>query len=323
MDQPLISVIVPIYNTEKYLERCVQSILKQTYTNLEIILVDDGSRDRCGIMCDEYEGQDKRIKVIHQKNAGQSAARNAAMKIASGEYLTFVDSDDYCDLELLEYLYGLLKKHEAQISLCGVRHIGFPYIKDRTIEKTKAPYICNGREAVKNILLGKNGFSAGACRTLFHKDIIVGQVFEEGYIYEDLEFGVKAAWQAHRVCVGKERKYNYCYHTGNSSSAKTTKKKCDLEFVCKKIEGFLKAEAPELLPELAQRYVSNSLYLLKMIPFQEKDDFKTIRMEILKVPCSYSLLSKTDQALLLALKCGRLSFNLCKVLLDFYKGLIC
>lgn len=96
---PLISVIVPIYNVEKYLARCVDSIVNQTYKNLEIILVDDGSPDRCPQMCDDYAEKDSRIKVVHKKNGGLSDARNAGMAVATGEYISFIDSDDWIDLE--------------------------------------------------------------------------------------------------------------------------------------------------------------------------------------------------------------------------------
>ena len=101
---PLISVIVPVYKVEQFIHRCVDSILNQTYTNLEIILVDDGSPDRCGEICDEYAEKDSRIRVIHQKNGGPSAARNAGLDICTGEYIAFVDSDDYIEPDMLQQL---------------------------------------------------------------------------------------------------------------------------------------------------------------------------------------------------------------------------
>lgn len=118
-----ISVIIPIYKTEKYLECCVDSVKNQTYTNLEIILVDDGSPDKCGEICDRYQREDKRIKVIHQKNAGISAARNAGIKEASGEYIFLVDSDDYIALNTLEILYKAIKEEEADLTLCNIQYV--------------------------------------------------------------------------------------------------------------------------------------------------------------------------------------------------------
>lgn len=108
MLQPLISVIVPCYNVEEYLPKCIESILNQTYRNLEILLVDDGSPDNCGRICDEYAAKDSRIRIIHKKNGGLSDARNAALDVMTGEYVTFIDSDDYVSDDYVEYLYKII-----------------------------------------------------------------------------------------------------------------------------------------------------------------------------------------------------------------------
>lgn len=117
---PLISVIVPIYNVEKYLARCVDSIVNQTYKNLEIILVDDGSPDRCPKMCDDYAEKDSRIKVVHKKNGGLSDARNAGMAVATGEYISFIDSDDYVSDDFFECLLDVMNKENSDIAECSV-----------------------------------------------------------------------------------------------------------------------------------------------------------------------------------------------------------
>ena len=115
---PMISVIVPIYNVEKYLARCVDSIVNQTYKNLEIILVDDGSPDRCPQMCDDYADKDSRNKVIHKKNGGLSDARNAGMAVATGEYISFIDSDDWIETSMFELLLNNIFQYDCEIS-CG------------------------------------------------------------------------------------------------------------------------------------------------------------------------------------------------------------
>ena len=117
MNRPLISVIVPVYNVEQWLPRCIESLLIQTYPNIEIILSDDGSTDECGVICDEYSKKDNRIKVIHKNNGGLSDARNCAIKQANGEYLTFVDSDDYVTNDYVETLYNLCEKYDAKMSV--------------------------------------------------------------------------------------------------------------------------------------------------------------------------------------------------------------
>lgn len=111
----LVSVIVPVYKVEKYLHRCIDSIINQTYKNLEIILVDDGSPDNCGKICDEYAEKDNRIKVIHKSNGGLSSARNAGLDVANGDYVYFVDSDDYIDTKLVEDNLNLAIEHDADM----------------------------------------------------------------------------------------------------------------------------------------------------------------------------------------------------------------
>ena len=116
----LISVIVPIYNVEKYLDRCVESIINQTYKNLEIILVDDGSPDNCTQMCDDYAKKDSRIRVVHKENGGLSDARNAGMEVATGEYVSFIDSDDYISLDFYETLFQTMIDNDSDIVECSV-----------------------------------------------------------------------------------------------------------------------------------------------------------------------------------------------------------
>ena len=112
-----ISVIIPVYKVEKYLDKCVESIVNQTYKNLEIILVDDGSPDNCPAMCDEWAEKDERIRVIHKENGGVSSARNAALEVATGDYIGFVDSDDWIELDMYEYLVSLILDNDAQIAI--------------------------------------------------------------------------------------------------------------------------------------------------------------------------------------------------------------
>lgn len=128
MSAELITVIVPVYKTEKYLKRCVDSILAQTYTNIEIILVDDGSPDKSPILCDKLANKYEQISVVHQKNGGLSAARNTGIECAHGEYISFVDSDDYIDSGMLQRLYYMIKKHNAEVAM-----LQYLEVNDKTI----------------------------------------------------------------------------------------------------------------------------------------------------------------------------------------------
>lgn len=143
--KPLVSVIVPIYNVEKYLSKCIDSITNQTLTNIEIILVNDGSTDNSGIIADEYAKNDNRIKVIHKENGGQGSARNIGIELASGEYIGFVDSDDWIDLDMYDKLYNAAINNKASIAVCNRRVLDDNYniktvvnIKEKIIEDVKS-----------------------------------------------------------------------------------------------------------------------------------------------------------------------------------------
>ena len=123
MEETLISIVVPIYGVEKYLDRCVESLVNQTYSNLEIILVDDGSPDRCPQMCENWAMRDSRIRVIHKENAGLGMARNTGIEAASGQYICFIDSDDYIALETIEEVYGAIRQHRADLVAFGMRKV--------------------------------------------------------------------------------------------------------------------------------------------------------------------------------------------------------
>lgn len=147
-----ISIIVPVYNVENYLKKCVESILSQTFTDFELLLVDDGSTDSSGEMCDELKRLDERIKVIHKENGGLSSARNAGIDVAKGKYLTFVDSDDYIDTHMLEVLYKNMVQEDADLSIVGVTSV---YSGQEPEITHSEKYVVTQKEATKMILIGK------------------------------------------------------------------------------------------------------------------------------------------------------------------------
>ena len=152
METELISVIVPVYNVERYLRRCVDSILHQTYRNLEVLLVDDGSTDASGAICDEYAAQEERVTAVHQKNGGLSAARNAGLERAQGTYLCFVDSDDFLDSRMLETLCRDLQEQNADVAVVGFRM--FEREEELAPAELTVPVQCmTGREAIRNTLV--------------------------------------------------------------------------------------------------------------------------------------------------------------------------
>lgn len=308
-DSPLISVIIPVYNVKEYLERCIESVLKQDYENIEVFLVDDGSTDGCAEICDTFSLKDDRVCVIHQKNAGQSAARNAGIRKSSGDYIAFIDSDDFWDEDFLSFLLKLLTENDADISICGVRHIGFPGVKDKEfIEANEVVYV--GRDITHNILLGLNGFSASVWRVLFKGDICRKNFFYEGHMYEDIEYMTRISLNISKAVISKKRKYNYFYRPNNSSSTSTLKRLNDLEYVIDKMTQEVEESAPELLPLIDIRFVSNSIWLLRSLHPGEENLFDEIREKILVRGIHVSQLSSwTDRILYFALKCGRRTFK--------------
>lgn len=178
--QPLISVIVPVYNVEPYLDRCVQSIVDQTYTNLEIILVDDGSPDNCPVLCDAWAEKDSRIRVIHKENGGLSDARNAGMALATGEYIAFVDSDDWIDISFMQILLDLSVQTGADIAECNfIKTSGASESGDATNEIT----VCSAEEALEmHIQIAM--FKQVVWNKLYRRNII-NCLFEKGKYHED------------------------------------------------------------------------------------------------------------------------------------------
>lgn len=184
MQDELISVIVPVYNVEPYLCRCVDSILRQTYRNLEIILVDDGSTDQSGRICDEYARQDLRVTVVHQKNGGLSAARNTGIERANGEYLSFVDSDDFIDERMLEVLYTDLRAAGVEVS--AIEYQTFEREEGLKAEETLPPMqTMTGEEAIRRVLIS-NGIEDFAWNKLYKKSLFERIRYPDGRVFEDL-----------------------------------------------------------------------------------------------------------------------------------------
>lgn len=212
----LISVIVPVYNTKSTLQRCVDSILAQTYSNFEIILVDDGSPDGAGELCDRLAQQHQNLRVLHQKNAGLSAARNAALKIAQGEYITFVDSDDTIAPNMLEVLADL---RNDPVRICSFAEIG-PDGKSRPIAGAVtaddgSSTTLTVADCLRQMLLEK-GFTLSACGKLYHRDLFQSVQFPVGKLYEDVGTTYRLIMQCPHY-VSCRLLPLYYYHQNSSS----------------------------------------------------------------------------------------------------------
>ncbi len=226
----LISVIIPIYNVEQYLRRCVDSILNQTYKKLEVILVDDGSPDKCPQICDEYESSDPRVKVIHKENAGQGLARNDALEIATGDYVTFVDADDYIDNTHIENLYTALTENNAQAVIgthTAVNHDG----QTKQIPLLFKEGVYEGQQITDEIvlpLIGADAFypsdvmvDSSTCMNLYSMDIIrenkLRFISERYAVAEDQYFNIDYFHYAKRIVAVNEYGYYYFENIASTS----------------------------------------------------------------------------------------------------------
>lgn len=234
---PKISVIVPVYKAEQYLDRCIASITNQTYKNLEIILVDDGSPDHCPTLCDQWAEKDNRIIVIHKENGGVSEARNFGLDIFTGEYVTFVDSDDWLDKGCITYLYALMNKGNCDVSVCDFYYITREgdilnkYLSDGSEEQFV------GQNAVLAFLVwGK--ISASPWGKLYKREVFTQRRYPVGRIYEDIPMMCDIILSDYKISFGANPLYFYFYN--ESSISKATFKPNGMDRLIFKQEACLK-----------------------------------------------------------------------------------
>ncbi len=262
MDSKLISVIVPIYKVEKYLDRCINSIINQTYHNLEILLVDDGSPDNSGKICDEYAQKDKRIKVIHKQNGGLSDARNAALKIAQGDYIGFVDSDDYIKEDMFETLFRLSEENNAEISIVSY----YELIEDRLISVRDSGelQIMDKIEAIKELLIDTK-IQSYAWNKLFKKELFNGITFPTGKNFEDIATTLILFEKCNKVVLLEEPKYYYIRRNDSIVGIRNYKTYYDYLEVIKDKYFYLKDKYPEIEVYNAYNFVINMIWVYTII----------------------------------------------------------
>lgn len=227
----LVSIIVPVYNVEKYLERCINSIIQQSYNDLEIILIDDGSTDASGKICDEYKEKDDRIIVIHKENGGLSDARNAGIKIFTGEYVTFIDSDDYVSKNMVSNMLDILEK-----SSCRIVQVEFikGYAYDYTFMETGEYRVYSKREAFEN-----RDVHVCVCGKMYESSIARERYFPVGKINEDEYYTYKCVYEAEKIAVMKDKMYYYFQQPNSIMHKKSSYLRLDaLEAYDERIEYF-------------------------------------------------------------------------------------
>ncbi len=250
-----LSIVVPVYNVEKYLVRCLDSLLGQTYKNIEIILVDDGSTDSSSLICDKYKEQDNRISVIHKENGGLSDARNVGLRNSTGDYVIFVDSDDYIEIDSCEKIAPFLKSGaEVFICDCNVNKSGYAHEHYKNLKIGKE---YNGAEYLKKALQ-KRKFPVMAWLNIYRRDFLVENnlIFKKGILHEDIEFTPRMFLKAKSVVYTGIVFYNYVINDSSITSNKNKTKHCrDIYSTCIHLNALIKDFGDNKLRKLLEDYL--------------------------------------------------------------------
>ena len=222
--KPLISVIVPVYNVEDYLDRCVESIVNQTYKNLEIILVDDGSVDNCPQMCDKWAEKDDRVKVIHKENGGQASARNDGLVIASGSLIGFVDSDDYIDLDMYASMYSIMQEKNCDIVECT--KCDFSDDEKTDVRRSGAVILFNQEEAIKDFIQ-ETHLKCTVWNMLVKAEIAKKVRFDDGKTHEDILWPYRVYMLSERIVYIDTAFYFYYQRPGSTMNKEYSEKRFD------------------------------------------------------------------------------------------------
>ncbi len=301
---PEISIIVPVYNTEKYLDRCIRSIVRQTFADFELILVDDGSPDACPQMCDMWAGRDSRIRVCHKENGGLSSARNAGLAAARGNYIGFVDSDDWIAADMYAHLYELIRANGADIASGRIRRVRRRGREEAGEEerggKREAQIWRKGRgerkgggrgERVSTAVYSQEEFAEQffkihsnetvhyVVNKLYQRDTVMRMRFPKGLINEDVEGFFKALAGAERIAVSDKTVYYYWENTEGISYQWFSHKQMDLLAVWRRVCGICRKEKPEWLPYAQLNYARANLGLLCRLALADRRRNREYREE--------------------------------------------
>ncbi|MBQ8868960.1 MAG: glycosyltransferase [Oscillospiraceae bacterium] len=264
--RPLISVIVPVYRAEDRLDACVESIVAQDWTNLQIVLVNDGSPDNCGSICDKWEHKDARIEVIHKQNGGPSSARNAGLDIAKGDYVLFLDSDDLLDSTTCTHLYELMQEKNADVASCYQANV---------FSNAPAEFVRDGEVTVMDresaiLDMWYQRVFPSTCGKLFKRSIFDGLRFTEGLYFEDVDIIYQIYWKAERIAETTARLYGYVHHEGSITTREFSSADMDILTVVDKIEQFAHDKSQKLKAAATAYSVAAALRIVLNVPKKEE-----------------------------------------------------
>lgn len=253
MEQDLVTTIIPVYNVEDYLEQCIDSVINQTYKNIEIILIDDGSTDNSGIICDKYGQRDQRIRVIHKENGGLSSARNTGLDIMEGKYVYFLDSDDYLALDLIEVYVELIKKYNADI----VQGTFYEFYGNVNKEPERNnPYVdkFTTEEALRSMLLDRKLVHAAAGS--LYKSVLYNDIrFPLGLLYEDLATTYYVVAKSQKIIRCDDSRYFYRMRLGSIMNSRVTEKDMVLLDIVDRVTDDMKKMYPALGAECLRKQI--------------------------------------------------------------------
>jgi glycosyltransferase involved in cell wall biosynthesis len=259
---PKISIIVPIYKVEAYINKCVDSIIKQTYKDFELILVDDGSPDNCGQICDEYAKNDNRIKVIHKENGGLSSARNVGLENARGEYIGFVDSDDYINEKMYEVMYKTADFHSSEVVICDFFNVNEDQRNDKNYsdEIYRIEHFTN-IQALEQLYKSKPGTFVYAWNKLYKRSLFEDIRFDNGRIYEDEFISHKILYKSNKVTFISNSLYYYVKRTNSILNSPFTIKRFDKVSALKeRADFFLEIKQQHLLNHALKNYMETFIW---------------------------------------------------------------
>lgn len=253
MCEPLISVVLPVYNVENYLPKCMETLFAQTYHNLELLLIDDGSKKECAVLCDSFAKQDARVRVYHKINGGVSDARNYGVAHANGEYIAFVDPDDFVDQDYFEYLYRLVKQYKTTMSICQHRVV---HTSGKIIDYGHdGDELMTAKTAIERMLY-HDTIDTSAWAKLYHRSLFSEIDFPVGKQFEDIGTTYKFMLKSGRIAVGYQSKYNYIIRSDSISNCGFNRHKLDLL----EMTDRMAADVVSIYPDLADAALRRRVY---------------------------------------------------------------
>ena len=316
MKNELISVIIPIYNCELFLEKCINSITTQTYKNLEIILVNDGSTDNSKKICEQYAKKESRIKVIHKKNGGAAEARNVAIKEAKGKLITFVDADDEILPNYIQNMYELIRKYKTKLAITSYIVVGKKNKID--IGKKYKEQKIDTKECLERLLL-QQGFTVSPCAKMYEKELLLKHPFPEKYPYEDDATTYKIIMECDEIAYNNQSNYLYYKRENSVTNKSFSKDKLILLKYGEEMQNKILNKYPELKETVIAKCISYKFSILRqMTNAKLNSEMKKTKNEIKKtLKSQYKEILKSsksgmkDKCAILSLLLGEWYFKLC------------